>query len=163
MSEEKHEGLTRRELVVLGGIGAVGSLVATACSSAGALPAMTSAAVLPAGTAKLTTKNGGMKPVVLPQAGVNDPVSLSVADSLFWTEIMMEHALFFAMLMPGDDLRTERAQAQGFQQRFASHLARLRNDDTDKGNYVAHNRATADLVRPFVEFKHKMQEEQTAG
>ena len=54
------KGLTRRELVVLGGIGA----------------------------AKLTTKNGGMKAVVLPQEGANDPVSLSVADSLFWTDIM---------------------------------------------------------------------------
>lgn len=166
MSEdtEQPSGLTRRELVVLGSIGAVGSVFATACSTAGpTLPAMTSSSALPAGSAKLTTKNGGIKPVVLPEANANDPVSLSVADSLFWTDIMMEHALFFALLMPGDDLRNERAQAQGFQQRFASHLNRLRGESVERGNYAALNRATADIVRPFIDFKHTMQDAQTSG
>jgi len=164
MSEVKHDGLTRRELVVLGGIGAVGTVVATACSSVGgALPATMASAALSGGAAKLTTKNGGMKAVVLPQEGANDPVSLSVADSLFWTDIMMEHALFFAMLMPGDDLKTERAQAQAFQQRFASHLTRLRSESPDRSNYISLNRATTEIVRPFVDFKKKMQEEQTTG
>lgn len=164
MRVEKPDGLTRRELVVLGGIGAVGSVVATACTSMGTpLQAMTSAAVLPAGPAKLTTKNGGIKPVVLPQEGANDPVSLSVADSLFWTEIMMEHALFFALLMPGDDLRAERKQAQTFQQRFASHLTRLRGTTVDGGNFVELNRATTEIVRPFIDFKQKMREEQSSG
>lgn len=164
MSEVKHEGLTRRELVVLGGIGAVGTVVATACSSVGAaLPASMTSAFLPGGSARLATKNGGTKAVVLPQEGVNDPVSLSVADSLFWTDIMMEHALFFAMLMPGDDLEAERAQAQAFQQRFASHLTRLRGESAERGNYVALNRATTEIVRPFIDFKKKMQEEQTTG
>jgi Domain of unknown function (DUF2935) len=164
MSDVKHEGLSRRELVVLGGIGAVGTVVASACSAAGiALPAAMTSTALPGGAAKLTTKNGGTKAVVLPQEGVNDPVSLSVADSLFWTDIMMEHALFFAMLMPGDDLKAERAQAQAFQQRFASHLTRLRGESPDRGNYVSLNRATTEIVRPFVDFKKKMQEEQTTG
>jgi hypothetical protein len=161
ISEVNDQGLTRRELVVLGGIGAVGTVVATACSAV--LPAPMTSAALPAGAARLTTKNGGMKAVVLPQEGANDPVSLSVADSLFWTDIMMEHALFFAMLMPGDDLKTERAQAQAFQQRFASHLTRLRGESADRSNYIALNRATTEIVRPFVDFKKKMQEEQTTG
>lgn len=161
---EQHKGLTRRELVVLGSIGAVGAAVSTACATpAGVLPSMTSSATLPGGAAKLTTKNGGIKEVVLPQAGANDPVSLSVADSLFWTDIMMEHALFFALLMPGDDLREERAQAQSFQQRFATHLTRLRGENVDRNNYAALNRATGDIVRPFIDFKHKMQDAQTGG
>lgn len=164
MSEVNEKGLTRRELVVLSGIGAVGTVVATACTSVGgALPAAMTSAALPGGAAKLTTKNGGMKAVVLPQEGANDPVSLSVADSLFWTDIMMEHALFFAMLMPGDDLKDERAQAQAFQQRFASHLTRLRGESPDRSNYISLNRATTEIVRPFVDFKKKMQEEQTTG
>ncbi|HEX2062105.1 MAG TPA: DUF2935 domain-containing protein [Thermoanaerobaculia bacterium] len=160
---EQHTGLTRRELVVLGGIGAVGTLVTAACGTAGALPNMTSSSALPAGAAKLTTKNGGIKDVVLPAAYARDAVSLSVADSLFWTDIMMEHALFFALLMPGDDLRNERAQAQSFQQRFAAHLTRLRGESADRSNYAALNRATTEIVRPFVDFKHKMQDAQTSG
>ena len=157
---EGRTGLTRRELVVLGSIGAAASVLTTACGTV--LPAA-AATTLPGGSAKLTTKNGGIKDVVLPAAGANDAVSLSVADSLFWTDIMMEHALFFALLMPGDDLRNERAQAQAFQQRFASHLTRLRGESTDKSSYVALNRATTDVVRPFIDFKQKMQEAQTAG
>jgi Domain of unknown function (DUF2935) len=164
MSEANEKGLSRRELVVLGGIGAVGTVVASACSSVGAaFPASMTSSALPSGAAKLTTKNGGMKAVVLPQEGANDAVSLSVADSLFWTDIMMEHALFFAMLMPGDDLKAERAQAQAFQQRFASHLTRLRGESPDRNNYIALNRATTEIVRPFIDFKKKMQEEQTTG
>lgn len=165
MSDEtKNEnGLSRRELVVLGSIGAVGSVLSTACANGSAL-GMVSSAVLPAGgTAKLTTKNGGIKEVVLPDASAKDAVSLSVADSLFWTDIMMEHALFFALLMPGDDLKNERGQAQAFQQRFASHLERLRGESANRNNYVALNRATSDIVRPFIDFKQRMQEAQTTG
>jgi hypothetical protein len=163
MSEVNPKGLTRRELVVLGGIGAIGTVVVNACSPlAAAMPAV--ATTLPAGgAARLTTKNGGTKAVVLPQEGVNDPVSLSAAESLFWTDIMMEHALFFAMLMPGDDLKEERGQAQAFQQRFASHLTRLRGESAERGNYAALNRATIEIVRPFIDFKKKMEEEQTSG
>ena len=156
---EKESRLTRRELVVLGGIGAIGTAVAACAPAASSL----SAATLPGGAAKLTTRNGGMKAIVLPQEGATDPISMSVADSLFWTDIMMEHALFFALLMPGDDLKNERAQAQSFQQRFAAHLTRLRNESTDRTNYVALNRATMETVRPFIDFKHRMQEAQTAG
>jgi hypothetical protein len=165
MSDEtkKENGFTRRELVVLGSIGAVGSILSTACAPGTAL-SMVSSAVLPTGgTAKLTTKNGGIKDVVLPDALAKDPVSLSVADSLFWTDIMMEHALFFALLMPGDDLKSERGQAQVFQQRFASHLERLRGESADRNNYVALNRATSEIVRPFIDFKQRMQEAQTSG
>ena len=158
-SDNNPAGLTRRELVVLGSIGAIGTVAA--CSSA--LPSMASAAVLPRGDAKLMTRNGGMKPVVLPQEGIKDPISLSTADSLFWTDIMMEHALFFALLMPGDDLNEERAQAQTFQRNFESHLTRLRGTTIDRTNYQALNRATADMVRPFIDFKHTMQEAQTSG
>src|SRR5688500_18311474 len=81
-SDNQEGGLTRRELVVLGSIGAVGTVAA--CSSA--LPSMAAAVALPSGAAKLTTRHGGTKPVVLPQQVVNDPISLSVADSLFWTD-----------------------------------------------------------------------------
>ncbi|HEX6179128.1 MAG TPA: DUF2935 domain-containing protein [Thermoanaerobaculia bacterium] len=158
-SDSKPDGLTRRELVVLGSIGAIGTVAA--CSSA--LPSLASAVALPSGAAKLTTRNGGSKPVVLPQEGATDPVSMSVADTLFWTDIMMEHALFFALLMPGDDLNDERAQAQGFQRRFESHLGRVRGMSIDRTNYQTVNRTTADMVRPFIDFKHTMQDAQTSG
>lgn len=103
------------------------------------------------------------KPVVVPRPDDTDVARHVWADARFGVEIMGEHALFFALLMPGDDLRNERAQAQAFQQRFASHLTRLRGERADRSNYAALNRATTEIVRPFVDFKHTMQEAQTSG
>ena len=52
------------------------------------------------------TLGGGSKPIYITRPGSTDPVEHSVADTLFSGDIMMEHALFFAMLMPGEDLKT---------------------------------------------------------
>ncbi len=39
------------------------------------------------------------KPVVVPQQDENDPAVHAWADARFWSDIMSEHALFFALLM----------------------------------------------------------------
>jgi hypothetical protein len=155
-------GFTRRELIVAGSIGVLGGVVlggAGCASPAATAPAPTT---IP-GNARVTTKNGGTKPVYVPQAGANDPVSLSLADNLFWTDILTEHALFFTLLMPGDDLAQPRQQAQDFQRRFASQFARIQQGGMDSGNYVSLNRSTIELARPFIDFKHRMREQQVAG
>ena len=40
------------------------------------------------------TKDGGSKQVFLPEEGAKDPLAHSVAENLFWTDILMEHAKF---------------------------------------------------------------------
>jgi len=152
-------GLTRRELVVAGSIGILGSTVLSSCRT---MPAAMTPAIM-ASDGKVTTKNGGTKPVYVPQAGANDPVSLSLADNLFWTDILTEHALFFFLLMPGDDLVQQRQQAQDFQRRFASQFARIQQGGMDANNYVALNRSTIEIAKPFIDFKHRMREAQVAG
>jgi hypothetical protein len=103
------------------------------------------------------------KPVYLPPQGSKDPAAHSLSDSLFWTDIMMEHALFFVLLMPGDDLAPYRAQAQDFQGKFARHFALLKQSRIDKSNYKAMNQRTIALVRPFHAYKLRMLELQTSG
>ena len=115
------------------------------------------------GDARVMTKNGGTKPVYVADPGANDPVSLSHADNLFWTDILTEHALFFTLLMPGDDLAQQRAQAQDFQRRFAAQFERIRQSGGDSSNYVALNRATIEIAKPFIDFKHRMRADQEAG
>jgi hypothetical protein len=112
-----------------------------------------------AGARAIPPGNTGDKPVYV--ADRVDPVSYSIADNLFWNDIMMEHAMFFVMLMPGPDLQGPRSQAQQFQNLFSDQLMRSRA--IDAGNYVAHNQRSIDLARRFSDYKHEMRERQERG
>ena len=105
---------------------------------------------------------GGAKPTFLPEPGSRDPVAHSQAEHLFWNEQLMEHAVFFYMLMPGGELAQPRAQVENFRATFTNLLAQSKKE-LSKATYAAVNRATVEHVKRFVEFKHKMRDEQTSG
>lgn len=109
----------------------------------------------------IIAKPGGTKPTYLPEAMSRDPAAHSMAENLFWNEQLMEHAVFFVMLMPGPELAGPRADAEAFKATFANQLANSRAVDRD--GYRAFNQSTIDHVRRFVDFKHRMREEQSAG
>jgi hypothetical protein len=104
-----------------------------------------------------------MKPTILPKEGSTDPVDFSIAENSFWNEQLMEHAIFFGMLMPGPELADERAEAERFQQTFASQLEKSKTAKLDKSNYAAFNRSTVEMVKPFVDWKRKNGELQASG
>src|SRR5918997_72335 len=154
------EGITRRKVLIAGGstlVGAtlLGSVFDTALGQTKDSPNMQHRGI--------TSKDGGMKPTFLPEAGSTDAVAHSVADNLFWNEQMMEHAKFFVMLMPGPELAGPRRQAEQFQQNFAGQLEKVRAANLDQGNYKDFNRSTIELIKPYADFKHKMRDEQAAG
>jgi hypothetical protein len=146
----------------------VGTALLGVSGASGAVPAQISHALADgpneavAGTS-VAALNGGLKPVYVAPAQSRDPVAHSVADTLFWGDIMMEHAQFFVMLMPGDDLAEPRNRAAHFQRSFADHLARLRQARLTADTYQAFNRATIDLVKPYAEYKRFMSEAQSSG
>src|SRR5262245_15947410 len=92
-----------------------------------------------------------------------DPAAHSKAENLFWCDVMMEHAAFFVMLMPGADLATQRAQAENFQRSFENQYNRAKAAAFDRTNYSAFNRSTVELLKPFAEYKHRMGEAQASG
>src|SRR5688572_21337335 len=96
--------VSRRELLTASGATLVGAALVRFPANSAA-----SGETLPG------SKEGWMKEVVLPKPGSMDPVELSIAESRFWNEQMMEHAQFFIMLMPGAELADERSQAERFQ------------------------------------------------
>ena len=104
-----------------------------------------------------------MKEVILPKAESNDPVDLSIAESRFWNEQMMEHAQFFIMLMPGADLADQRKEATRYEQTFADLLARSSAASIDSSNYVEFNRANIEMLKPYSEWQRKLSEEQASG
>jgi hypothetical protein len=99
------------------------------------------------------------KPTYVPQT--NDPLGFSIADNLFWNDIMMEHAMFFVQLMPGPELDGPRRQAEEFQRLFARQLDMSRGIRAD--NHVAFNRASIDLAKRFSDYKKTMREQQASG
>ncbi len=152
--------ITRRGLLIKSGVALVGTTLLGFPFDLTHAQEMTSGDLKRRG---ITTKDGGMKPTFLPDSGSQDPVAHSVAENLFWNEQLAEHATFFVMMMPGPELATQRGQAEQFKNTFAAQLQKAKTASLDRSNYAAFNRETVELVKPFVDFKHKMRDEQAAG
>ena len=158
--EPAGQGISRRKILAAGGASLVGATLLSPLLGNALGQTLTGQDAERRG---ITSKGGGMKPTFLPEAGSNDPVAHSVAENLFWNEQLMEHAKFFVMLMPGPELAAARGQAEQFQQTFAGQLEKARTASLDRGNYAAFNRSTVELVKPYVDFKRKMRDEQAGG
>ena len=161
---------TRRQMVSVGGATLIATtlLATTGCASLGTLATLPRADVGPIRPGTIAgvpvgSLNGGTKPILVAPPGSLDPVSHSVADTMFWGEQLMEHAMFFAMLMPGRELASPRGEAERFQRQFADHLTRLRGSRLDRGNYVAFNNTTLSLANRLIEYKLRMEHAQTTG
>ena len=157
MPRHTEQGLqvTRRELLVGGGATLVGVTLLGSAFHAARGQGRTPAGVVP--------QAEFVKPVILPAPGSTDLVEHTRAENLFWLDVMMEHALFFVLLMPGPELAAQRAQAEQFQATFARRFEEARTAPLDPGDVAAFNQATIELVRPFVEFKQRLREAQASG
>ena len=164
---------SRRQLVTVGGATLVATSVVGLTGCASAMQAMGVPAFPHADVGPVTGQtiagvpvgslNGGTKPIFVAPPGSMDPVAHSVADTLFWGEQLMEHAMFFVMLMPGPELAGPRDEAERFQRQFADHLARLKGSRLDRGNFVAFNNTTLSLVNALSDYKARMEAAQTSG
>src|ERR687898_708617 len=65
------------------------------------------------------------KVVILPSRDDQDPAHHAWADARFTADILAEHALFFALLMPEEVAATERAQALEFMRSFTALFERI--------------------------------------
>jgi len=103
------------------------------------------------------------KPLFLAPDDAVDAAVHSRVENLFWCDIMMEHAGFFAMLMPGSELAAQRAEAETFQRSFRSQYDRAKTATFDRATYAAFNRSTIELIKPLIEYKRRMLEAQEFG
>jgi hypothetical protein len=119
----------------------------------------------------LTRAPGATKPeskyekvVVLPKMGDDDPARHAWADARFAADILAEHALFFALLMPEELAARERADALQFMDSFTDLYTRIDADGppqrSDVKRFVA---MVAEPIKPFIEYKARLGEAQATG
>ncbi|MCA1812134.1 MAG: DUF2935 domain-containing protein [Halobacteriales archaeon] len=101
------------------------------------------------------------KPVVLAELNNRNARDLVWADARFATDIMSEHALFFALLMPEEVAPDERKQALAFQDQFTKLRQRVAQEgppsESDLRRYVASLRQEFDPLIAYKEENHRAQ------
>jgi hypothetical protein len=161
--------VTRRDVLKAGGAVAIGGAIGACATATGINPVVPPAAkvvqdssqvsVTPARLGAGMPDNAKEKPTYVAEA--RDPVAYSRADNLFWNDVMMEHAMFFAMLMEGPELVAEKRQAEDFQRTFAEILRQ--SGSLSRENYVAFNNRTIDMAKRFSDWKKTMEQRQASG
>lgn len=116
------------------------------------------------------TRSGGPdiegfeKTVPLPALDDADPARHAWADARFATDIMAEHALFFAMLMPPEVAPEEREEALRFSRAFADLHATIDTAGPPEGGELRQfTQPVIEAIKPFIDYKAKMGEAQSTG
>jgi hypothetical protein len=104
------------------------------------------------------------KVVVLPNRDDNDPSNHAWADARFASDILAEHALFFALLMPEEVAAKERAEALRFKDTFTKlHEQIAASAPPERNELKSFVRTVVEPIKPFIEYKARLGEAQTAG
>ena len=104
------------------------------------------------------------KVVVVPQGDNPDASHHAWADARFATDIMAEHAEFFALLMPPELALTERQQAVDFSDQFAQMHRRIDAAGPPEPSEVpAFCAEVVEAMKPFIEYKANLGVAQTEG
>lgn len=117
------------------------------------------------------TRSGGKeieqpfeKPVTVPAVENKDPSAHAWADARFATDIMAEHALFFALLMPPEVAGPEREEALGFQKTFTNLYQQIDSagppQPSELKGFVS---KVTEEIKPFIEYKARLGEAQASG
>jgi len=93
----------------------------------------------------------------------SDVAAHSTAENRFWNRILMDHARFFTMLMPGSELSGPRDEAMDFAKSFRSQLEKALKTDLKKDTYEEFNRTSLDHAKRFEEWRLRMRDEQASG
>lgn len=104
------------------------------------------------------------KPVIMPKDGDDNPVVHAWTDARFATDIMAEHGLFFALLMPPEIASKERGEALNFSKKFTKLYQSI--DSTtppQRSDIKSFISKVVEQIKPFIEYKNIQHEAQTSG
>ncbi len=117
---------------------------------------------------RMYTRGGGRdlekpfeKEVLVPAEGNKDPAAHAWADARFCIDIMAEHGLFFALLMPPETAGEERREALRFHDTFTNLYGQLGTSPPAAGELKSFVRGVTEPIKPFIEYKARLGEAQT--
>ena len=104
------------------------------------------------------------KPVVVPAIDNKDASAHAWADARFATDIMAEHALFFALLMPPEVAGPEREEAIGFNKTFTDLYQQIDSAGPPEQSALKSFASNfTEAVKPFIDYKARLGEDQATG
>src|SRR5688500_12476799 len=104
------------------------------------------------------------KPVVVPVAGNKDPATHAWADARFATDIMAEHAFFFALLMPPEVAGREQTEAVRFSEIFATlHKQIDAAAPPERSELKGFANRVVEQMKPLIEYKARLGDAQRSG
>jgi hypothetical protein len=104
------------------------------------------------------------KVMILPKLEDADPARHAWADARFSADILAEHALFFALLMPEEVAKAERAEALRFMGSFTTLFERIDGSAPPERSELRRFVDTLiEQIKPFVEYKARLGEAQSTG
>jgi len=117
------------------------------------------------------TRSGGPKveepyekPVVLPNIDDHDPATHAWADARFAMDIMSEHGLFFALLMPEELAAEERREALRFRDTFQMLYEQIdAAGPPERNDLRSFVDSAVEAMKPFIEYKAQLGEAQQSG
>ena len=135
---------------------------------------MTASSALPRGAEKMDVfartpgvaepESPAEKLVIVPKLDDHDVAAHAWADARFASDIMAEHALFFALLMPEELAAKERAEALEFHRTFGALHERLGAGGLpERSSVQPFVGQFTEMVKPFIEYKARLGEAQASG
>lgn len=117
------------------------------------------------------TRSGGQdvelpyeKTVVVPAADNKDPGTHAWADARFATDIMAEHAFFFALLMPPELAPRERLESLRFAEVFGTLYKEIdAAGPPERSGVKAFAGRVLDQIKPLIDFKASLGDAQRSG
>jgi hypothetical protein len=103
------------------------------------------------------------KPVVVPAGGETDVALHAWADARFATDIMAEHALFFAHLMPPEVAPVEREEALRFHETFGALNRRIDQAPPGPDELDTFFAEVSEPMRVYIDYQARLGEAQATG
>ena len=104
------------------------------------------------------------KPVIVPVEDDESPAHHAWADARFATDIMSEHALFFALLMPPELAPKERQQAVEFSHQFSHLHSRIdAAPPPERRDLAGFCNEVVEAMKPFIDYKAALGAAQKEG
>jgi len=104
------------------------------------------------------------KPVVVPILENKDPASHAWTDARFAIDIMAEHGIFFALLMPPETCAVEREEALRFSRTFTELYNQIDTGGPPApGELKSFVNKVTEEIKPFIEYKARLGEAQATG